>query len=152
MSVACQMAMYGGRDNNLFRGAILESGSISILPWEKSDSEKSNAVFGMIATRIECGNVTDKVECIRRAPYQKIIEAFDVLPTSSTPILLPTIDGNLFHEHPIKSFKEGRVVKVPTIIGTTQDEGSIISTPPPINTDADIRHGLAGESSFRREK
>ena len=58
--------------------------------------------------------------------------------------MLPTIDGNLFHENPVKSFQEGRRVKVPTMVGTTQDEGSFIAASAYINSEDELRQALAG--------
>ena len=144
MSVACQMAMFGGRNDRLFRGAILESGTISTFPWDKSDSDTPNSIFSIVASKVGCGNVTDKVGCIRSAPYQKILDAFDIF--RGTFFITPTIDGNLFKENPIKSFNEGRIVKIPTLLGTTQDEGAIIPPGLPPNTDEDVIQGFAGIS------
>src|SRR2546423_4937181 len=99
MSVACQMAMFGGRNDRLFRGAILESGTISTFPWDKSDSDTPNSIFSIVASKVGCGNVTDKVGCIRSAPYQKILDACDIF--RGTFFITPTIDGNLYKENPI---------------------------------------------------
>jgi carboxylesterase type B len=143
ISVAMQMAVYGGRDDGLFRGAILQSGSISVFPWEKANSNKLNEIFARVTSRLGCANVTDQLGCIREVPYDKIVSAFDVFQRSKMPLMTPTIDGDLFHEHPVKSFQEGRYVKIPTIVGTTQDEGGIVPTAGPLNTDQDIRNAIS---------
>ena len=148
MSIGMHMVMYGGRDDGLFRGAIQQSGGISTLPWETSSSNNSNAGFNNVASKLGCGDAPDKVECIRSLPYQKIFAAVGLAINVPSLRLIPTIDGSLFREHPIKSFEAGRHVKVPTIVGANQDEGSLLIPPggnPLPNTDNDLKEIIGGK-------
>lgn len=148
MSIADHIVAYGGRDDGLFRAAILESGGTTTQSWTTSTSNASNAVFDGVAADLGCGTATSKLACLRSVPYQKIYDTFNPANNGTIPNSFPVIDDSFFVEHPVVSLMAGRFLQIPTIIGHNDDEGALFSAVGPNTTDQ-LRSSLIGISPGR---
>jgi triacylglycerol lipase len=134
ISVFDQMALYDG-DNTyngqpLFRGAIMDSGSI--VPADPVDCPKGNEVFNTVVTNGGCSGASDKLECLRGLDYTTFLNAANSVPgllsySSVALSYLPRPDGTALTQSPEALVQSGKYAKVPFIIGDQEDEGTIFS-------------------------
>ena len=146
-SITVQMAAYGGRDDGLFRGAIIESG-VQFNPLYSGTSQAANDDFQKVVVSAGCAAATDKLQCLRSSSYDSLYAAFQ--PVLRIPYLNPVIDGKLIPQDLVQAYKLGRFVKVPVIIGDNTDEGSGIASVPFLRFDFDfqIRNFIQGTQSL----
>lgn len=144
ISVFDQMALYGGdanyKDKPLFRGAIMNSGSI--VPADPVDCPKGQAVYDDVVERTGCSGAEDTLACLREADYETFLEAVNAVPgilsyNSVALSYLPRPDGNVLPDSPDVLVKSGRYHAVPMIIGDQEDEGTLFSLFQPNLTRAD---------------
>jgi carboxylesterase type B len=147
MSIGAHLVAYGGRNDSLFRAAIMESGSPPTQQWDYATSNFSNAVFNNVSALLNC-STGDKLACLRNVPYETIYNAFNPSLNGSAPQLFPTIDGDFIPENPVHAIVAGRYLSVPIIIGTNDDEGSLFAVLPngTADTDEEVNHTLTGIS------
>ncbi|KLU87663.1 acetylcholinesterase [Magnaporthiopsis poae ATCC 64411] len=128
-SVAMQLAAYGGRDDGLFVGGIIESLFFPAQPY-LSDLEWQ---FDRLTSRIGCDTAedADRVACLRGKSTRELQLAnvgspFPGQPQSPLPLFYwtPCVDGDLIRHLPYTMFERREVIRVPLIIGTDTDEGS----------------------------
>jgi carboxylesterase type B len=134
ISVFDQMALYDG-DNTyngqpLFRGAIMDSGSI--VPADPVDCPKGDEVFNTVVTNGGCAGASDKLECLRGLDYTTFLNAANSVPgllsySSVALSYLPRPDGTALTQSPEVLVQNGKYAKVPFIIGDQEDEGTIFS-------------------------
>ncbi|KAI0205674.1 sterol esterase [Astrocystis sublimbata] len=134
ISVYDQMALYGGnityKDNNLFRAAIMNSGSL--VPAEKPDCERCQDVYDQVVREAGCSSSKDTLQCLRAADYDTFLKAANSVPgllsyTSVALSYVPRPDGVVLPESPDILAKTGRYAAVPMIIGDQEDEGTLFS-------------------------
>jgi cholinesterase len=135
MSIADHLVAYGGRNDNLFRAAILESGGTTTQTWTTATSNSSNQIFDGVVTTLGCASAASKLACLRDLPYATIYDAFNPANNGTIPGSFPVIDGSFFVENPVISLTAGRFLQVPTIIGHNDDEGALFVTTGPNTTD-----------------
>ncbi|KAF6793451.1 carboxylesterase family protein [Colletotrichum sojae] len=112
VSIYSHMMAYGGRDDGLFRGAILESGgAFPLTPPDTAAFQK-------------------KLNCIRALP----VEVFGDKAGSSTG---QSVDGNFTRTSIQRALPAGKYLKVATIVGTNTDEGTT-SAPTGINSTEEL--------------
>ncbi|KAL0930156.1 carboxylesterase family protein [Colletotrichum truncatum] len=112
VSIYSHMMAYGGRDDGLFRGAILQSGgAFPLTPPNTPAFQK-------------------KLDCIRKLPVETFKE--EVGPSTGQ-----SIDGDFSRTSIQRAIPEGRYLKVATIVGPNTDEGTT-SAPTGINTTAQL--------------
>ncbi|KAK9424049.1 putative Carboxylic ester hydrolase [Seiridium unicorne] len=142
--VGHHLTAYGGRDDGLFRAAILQSGS-AVVPVGLKAFPAQESYDKLVLSTI-CSDVEHPLECLRHLPLEEFNSAFDTgNPNDVSPNMsaqsLEEIDGELFHAYGSWSLKESRFVKVPIIIGVVSNEGySWIS--PHMSSWEDLRHHL----------
>ncbi|KAK2599781.1 hypothetical protein N8I77_011506 [Diaporthe amygdali] len=129
VSIYSHMLAYGGRDDGLFRGAILESGGA--FPLTPPDTEKFQSTFDSLIGNTSCSSQTnasaaEKLDYIRRLP----VDIFRAKVGSSTG---QSVDGDFSRTSIQRALPAGEYVKIATIIGTNTDEGTT-SAPTGINT------------------
>ncbi|KAJ5443415.1 carboxylesterase family protein [Penicillium daleae] len=90
-SVGLQLLAYGGRDDGLFRAAVAQSGSPTLM-WPSVTADEWQPLYN------------------------------DDLTTLNRPN--PVVDGDFLRELGSTALKAGKFVKVPLMLGTTQDEGT----------------------------
>lgn len=131
-SVAYHMFGYGGRDDKLFRGAILESGGpqgcqVETLSWYNSAIENLTRTVG-------CWGAKDQLACLRSLDYTTLFAAHPSV------VWNPLLDGDFLQGYPSQLVERGQYVKVPIITGANTDEGFAISGTP--NTEQDIFNSI----------
>jgi para-nitrobenzyl esterase len=116
----------------LFRGAILESGTILSLPflstYARSDPEKSIAVSGMLADIFGAGDDENGLARMRRANAETManLSAFTMDQTMPSAFFLtPVFDGKVIPKNPAAELSSGNFNRVNILIGFNGDEGSI---------------------------
>lgn len=119
---------------NLFRGAIMQSGAQSTAPITNT-STGWNAPYNNTAQNAGCmapnttnlGNLTTW-QCLKRIPADTLMAAAAKTKASlqySLPyIWAPSVDGDIVPESPWKMLQEGRFSRVPFITGNVRDEGT----------------------------
>jgi carboxylesterase type B len=134
ISVFDQMLLYGGnatyKGKNLFRGAIMNSGSA--IPADPVDGDKAQAIYDTVVDRAGCAGAADTLSCLRMAPYETFYDAVTSVPgafsyNSVALSYLPRPDGVVLPLSPEQAGKEGKFYKVPAIIGDQEDEGTLFS-------------------------
>lgn len=142
-SVGMHLVAYGGRDDKLFRGAIMESGNP--VPYSSLvGDEVAQPVFDTIAGSAGCNSSNDKLECLRQVSFEKLNNAINT--TDVPQNYQPYLDGDFVEQYPSLQLAAGRFVHVPIIDGANSDEGYSAS-PIGLNTTADFVDSLSCRSS-----
>ncbi|RKK36027.1 hypothetical protein BFJ66_g13698 [Fusarium oxysporum f. sp. cepae] len=116
-SVGAQILAYNGRDDKLFRSAILQSGAPISLA---SQSDLSEDLYNLLLKNTSCSSL----ECLRSLPFVDLNKALNSTALSGWN---PKIDGDFVARHSSQQLKDGAFVKVPIIVGATTDEGTSFS-------------------------
>ncbi|KAL4801466.1 Alpha/Beta hydrolase protein [Aspergillus unguis] len=145
VSVYSHLMAYGGRNDNLFRAAILESGGA--FPLTHANTTTFQETFDSLVTDTSCASVVnasaaDQLDCIRQLPVETFLSAVG-------PGTGQSIDGSFTRTSIQFALPEGIFVRVPTIVGTNTDEGTN-SAPTGVNTTEQLREPLA--QGFHRPK
>ena len=126
-SIAFQFTAYGGRDDKLFVGGIAES---PFLPTHRTVSE-SEFQFNRFAKTLGCSDTHDPLACLRSLDTAKLQSADVVSPFPGGPngvepswYFLPVVDGTFSPDYLYRLLEEGRVTKLPLIVGDDSDEGT----------------------------
>ncbi|KAH7413377.1 Alpha/Beta hydrolase protein [Cadophora sp. MPI-SDFR-AT-0126] len=134
ISVLDQMALYDGdhtyKGKPLFRGAMMNSGSI--VPADPVDCPKGQDVYDTVVEAAGCASSSNTLECLRAAPYDTFQNASNSVSgllsyTSIALSYLPRPDGTALTESPELLIASGRYAKVPFIIGSQEDEGTLFA-------------------------
>ena len=134
ISVFDQMALYGGdaqyKGKDLFRGAIMNSGSI--VPADPVDCPKGQAIYDQVVNRAGCDGADDTLNCLREVDYDTFLDAVNSVPgilsyNSVALSYLPRPDGDVLPDSPDVLASSGRYHAVPMIIGDQEDEGTLFS-------------------------
>ena len=136
--------MINGGNQTLFDRAIIESGTAG---YTMSSVKEKKESFDETVRRIGCEGASDIVACMEALP--PTVLANNTITDLTEPF--PIIDGVLITEQPMESLKNGRVSKVPTIVGTCTHEGTFFVARR-IKTEKDIRPALKFLLPFLTEK
>lgn len=122
--MAYHLTAYGGRDDNLFVGAIPQS---PFFPTSRTVKE-SEFQYKRFLHDTGCAKHKDSLSCLRELPLSTIQKYNSPLPLTDTTgkpnhYFLPVVDGDFSQEHMYKQFAEGRFIKVPTLVGGDTNEG-----------------------------
>ncbi|EPS45987.1 hypothetical protein H072_45 [Dactylellina haptotyla CBS 200.50] len=122
-SVGFQQIAYNGRDDGLFRGAIMQSGSpVMYRPFPFPDTNQKN--YDAVIEATGCAEASDSLQCLRAVDVELLNKALN---TTSGMEFQPVIDGEFITSLGSQALLSGRYVKVPTIVGSTSDEGASFS-------------------------
>ncbi|KAL2675704.1 hypothetical protein Neosp_011894 [[Neocosmospora] mangrovei] len=122
-SLGMQLVAYDGNYNNLFRSAILESGS----PVAKfADADTWQPYFDALVKKTGCTNETARLECLRELPWETLNDIFNN--TNPLGVTAPTfsavVDGDFMTAQGSRLLKDGKFAHVPVLIGNNFDEGT----------------------------
>ena len=131
ISVFDQLALFDGnntyKDRPLFRGAIMDSGSIT--PTEPVNGVKAQRIFDTVIEAAGCASAADsaKLECLRGVDYDIFVNASNVVPTllgydSLAFSYAPRPDGRILTASPEDLAQTGKYAAVPMIIGNQENE------------------------------
>ncbi|KAL9053374.1 MAG: hypothetical protein Q9162_004815 [Coniocarpon cinnabarinum] len=154
-SVGFHLLAYNGRDDGLFRGAVMESGNP--VPYRGLNgtgyyqphydnltaSVKPGAGFSQQGLD-SCAEATDSLDCLRYVDMASLNEAIN---TTFATAWFPVVDGEFIAEFPSRQMERGAFVKVPIISGANTDEGTSFA-PEGINNTADFRRLVSDSPSL----
>ncbi|KAM9880711.1 secreted lipase-like protein 1 [Verticillium dahliae] len=123
-----KLAAYGGRNDNLFVGAMAQSAFFPAQP-HVSDLEYQ---FDRVLDEVGCRSAQDKMKCLRGTSMGTLQRANDISPFPGrihAPHFYwtPCVDGDLLVDYPSVLFKTGNFVQVPVLFGVCKDEGSVFA-------------------------
>lgn len=138
-SIAYHLFSYGGRDDGLFHGAIMESGGptgtqVQTLPYYTAPVANLTAAVG-------CSTAQDQLACLRSLSQDQLYAA------RPSQVWNPLIDGDFLTGYPSQLMREGQFIKVPLLTGANTDEGTSFSISN-INTDKELFDGLLTWRSY----
>ncbi|KAI8235720.1 hypothetical protein K4K54_005429 [Colletotrichum sp. SAR 10_86] len=146
LSVGKHLIAYGGRDDGLFRGAIMQSGGMAEKwPYNVKDPVAyTEDLYRNITETTGCADKTSPLECLRNLPVESLSAALNV---SNTPVFsgtglgpwLTQVDGDFLQDGPTASLDKGHFVRVPIMYSTTTDEATVFMFGGPIDTDDDFK-------------
>ena len=120
------------KSGKLFRGAIMNSGSI--VPATDVASPKPQNIYDTVVTAAGCSSAADSLACLRSVSYGTFLNAVNSVPgifsyRSVDLSYLPRPDphDNFFPVSPEIAVSNGAFTKVPVIIGDQEDEGTLFS-------------------------
>lgn len=134
ISVLDQMLLYDGNytynGEPLFRGAIMDSGSI--IPTNPVDGDAAQNVYDSVVSASGCSSANDTLECLRGLDYTTYLNAVNSVPSivsynSVALSYLPRPDGTIITDSPEVLVKNGKYAPVPMIIGDQEDEGTVFA-------------------------
>ncbi|KAF2192475.1 lipase [Zopfia rhizophila CBS 207.26] len=114
-SIALHLHSYGGRNDDLFHAAILESGGpvgAFLAPLAHYNAPVEN-----LTRTTGCWTASDKLACLRSLPSEQLFAA------QTSQVWNPIVDGDFLEAYPSASMDEGNFIKVPLITGANSDEG-----------------------------
>ncbi|RYP40375.1 hypothetical protein DL767_001730 [Monosporascus sp. MG133] len=143
-SIAYHMFAYDGRDDGLFRGAILESGGptgaqVEPLSWY-------NTAFENLTRTVGCWDDVkpgDRIACLRGVDEATLFAA------RPSVVWNPLLDGDFLTGYPSQLMQQGKYVKVPLLTGDNTDEGFAVSVSGmPLDTEEDLFNNLLSWRSY----
>lgn len=130
-SVGNHLIAFGGRDDKLFRGAIMESGGpIALLPLSPNQG-----AFNNLTQATGCSSASDKLQCLRQLPFTQLNQVLNN--TGLGTVWAPVLDGDFIKARASEQLAQGKFVKVPIISGTNSDEGTVFG-PMGVETTTDF--------------
>ncbi|KAK1625753.1 Alpha/Beta hydrolase protein [Colletotrichum phormii] len=146
LSVGKQLIAYGGRDDGLFHGAIMQSGGMAEKwPYNVKDpAAYTEDLYRNLTETTSCSDAVSPLECLRTLPVEAISAALNV---SITPVFsgtglgpwLTQVDGDFLQDGPTASLEKGHFVRVPIMYSTTSDEATVFMFGGKLDTDEDFR-------------
>ncbi|CAN8102093.1 unnamed protein product [Discula destructiva] len=151
LSVGKHLIAYGGRDDGLFRGAILESGGMAEKwPYNVANATAYTAdLYQNLTDATGCASQPSPLECLRNLPLDVLSTALNitdtpVYPGSGLGPWLTVVDGDLLQDGPSDSLAAGHFNSNITIMYTTlTDEASVFLFGPAVKTDDDFAAAVA---------
>jgi carboxylesterase type B len=140
-SIAYHLFSYDGRNDALFRAAIMESGGptgtqVQDLSYYSSPVENLTRTVG-------CWTSSNQLSCLRNLSSQALFAA------SPSQVWNPIVDGDFLTGYPSQLIRDEKFNAVPLLIGTNTDEGTSFSVSSPVpNTETDLFHGLMTWRSY----
>jgi carboxylesterase type B len=140
-SLGMQLIAYDGHHDDLFRGAVLQSGS----PVAKfTNADGWQPYFDALVAKTGCAGENDRLGCLRGLDWQTLNAIFngtnplDVRP----PTLSAVVDGDFITGQGSVLLKQGKFAKVPLLTGNNFDEGTAYAKQG-VNTDDEFASWLA---------
>ncbi|KAI8679341.1 Carboxylic ester hydrolase [Fusarium keratoplasticum] len=125
--VASQLTAYGGRDDGLFRAAILESATgfhtafreetvKDALDWDKG--------YAQLLKLTGCESAKDSLQCLREVPSLELAEKIGNI---TFPVYLDIVDGDFIQDDRSGLVRQGKFAHVPVINGAATDDGDFFA-------------------------
>ncbi|KAK8132118.1 hypothetical protein PG999_000291 [Apiospora kogelbergensis] len=123
-SVGAQLLAYGGRDEGLFRAAIMQSGTGYETDFGEVDvpGQTWQQYYDTLVSKTNCAGAADTLQCLREVPTWDLSNILNS--TTSPSFTSPTVDGDFIQGPRWQLVRDGKFVHVPLIIGTNFDEGT----------------------------
>ncbi|ROV94400.1 hypothetical protein VSDG_05978 [Cytospora chrysosperma] len=128
-SIAYHLFSHGGRDDGLFRGAIMESGGPTGA--QVQDLAYYSVPVENLTRTVGCYTAEDQLACLRGLDTDTLFAA------SPAQVWNPLVDGEFLTGYPSALIRDGQYNAVPLLTGTNTDEGTGFSPSKP-DTEADL--------------
>ncbi|PYH77459.1 alpha/beta-hydrolase [Aspergillus uvarum CBS 121591] len=146
-SVGYHLRAFNGRDDELFRAGIMESGPVIPQGPLNLTSEYQERFDGIVAAAgCSSHQNSTKLDCLRSLPFATLNNILNT--TTYNTGWEPTVDGDFVARYPSQQLEDGAFVHVPIIAGTTTDEGTT-QCPKPVNTSLELRGWMTETSSYQ---
>ncbi|CCC04969.1 unnamed protein product [Sordaria macrospora k-hell] len=131
-SVAMHLLAYGGRNDNLFVGAMSESLFFPAQPYVNELEYQ----FDRLTQQVGCLSVEpeEQLACLRNQDVISLQAANHAqhFPGHEGPLLpifywTPCVDGDFLQDLPYRLMRRGQFLNVPILFGTNTDEGSVFA-------------------------
>lgn len=123
--IATCLHVLSPKSAGLFHRAIVESGACSI---PGSTEKAAEAQGDQLATALGCTDASKALECLRGKTPDEILVALPGKPAEIGPggaAWVPVVDGVNMPDQPAAMLAGGQFAKVPVLLGSNKDEGSI---------------------------
>jgi acetylcholinesterase len=141
-SIGYHLMAYGGRNDHLFRQAILESGSSAAV--SLTNASQWQPYFNALVEAVQCNGTAAALDCLRGLPWETLNNVFN---STTFPVSIPGIgahiDGDMISDQGYTPLREGNFVKVPVLMGINTDEGASFATQGINTTDQFINFVLS---------
>ncbi|KPM41497.1 hypothetical protein AK830_g5082 [Neonectria ditissima] len=135
-SVGAQLVAYGGRDDDLFHAAILQSGSPLPGTFKPQTAKSWKPYYDALLVATNCSSAAHSVACLRRVPTDKLSAVFNSS-FATAPGYGQVVDGDFLVAPGDALLRQAKFVKVPLLTGTNFDEGTLYATKG-INTSSEF--------------
>jgi acetylcholinesterase len=129
-SVSVSLHLLSPLSQNLFRNAIMQSGS-ALADWALLKNDEAMERYTGIMTSMGCvGNASAVIECAKRVDPRTAIEKADehFFTQANHGVaqftFLPIVDNYFLEEEPINLLNRGKFKKCPVLLGANKDEGN----------------------------
>ncbi|KAF7555476.1 hypothetical protein G7Z17_g2154 [Cylindrodendrum hubeiense] len=126
-SVGAQLVAYGGRNDGLFHGAVLQSGSSLPGILKPATASSWAPYYNKLLEATSCASASDSVSCLRRVPTAQLSSIFNSS-FAAAPGWGQVVDNDFFVAPGDSLLKQGKFVKVPLLLGANFDEGTAYAT------------------------
>ncbi len=147
--VSVAMLMVTPLSEGLFQRAIAESGSVSLFPmrhvresWNGTEPMENSGID--LAKNLGCKGAPNELEIMRSKSDEEILAASEKVQIDANKLFSgktfpywPIVDGWVIPEDPSDVVQSGRCHKIPFMIGTNADEGSIFTAAVPARQPSD---------------
>jgi acetylcholinesterase len=113
ISVALHLVAGGARSTDLFRGAIMESGTTYTTVFQPASAYQ--AQYDAVTKAAGCDSAKDTLACLRAVP----LSTFTAATNRSNLGWNPVVDGVFLPEYPSRLLAAGKYVRVPILLGGT---------------------------------
>ncbi|KAG8624937.1 hypothetical protein KVT40_006688 [Elsinoe batatas] len=137
-STALQLMAYGGDTQDLFRGAIMASGSF--FGFGQRSLAQAQNVYDNITDHTGCASAVDTLQCLKDLPLSTINQT--IYEQNEGENFGPVIDGDFFRSYPFVAFRNGRLPSVNIIVGCNSDEGMSLGGQTNANTSDELSQYL----------
>ncbi|KAF3275389.1 hypothetical protein TWF970_006836 [Orbilia oligospora] len=146
LSIGLHQLAYNGRDDKLFSGVMMISGSpIFFRPSPFPETFQAN--YEYLITQTGCENRTDSLQCLRERPIGQLNLAIN---TTLGQFTTAVVDGEMVAGIPSQNLKHGRFVKVPSMVASSTDEGAgYARMVQRYDTDAQVRAYVEGYTQYK---
>lgn len=125
--VASQLTAFGGRDDGLFRAAILESATgfhTNFREEEVDDAPNWDKGYTSLLKSTGCETAKDSLQCLREVPS---LELAEIIGNVSFPVYLDIVDGDFIQDDRSELVRQEKFVHVPIINGVATDDGDFFA-------------------------
>ncbi|KAL4094141.1 hypothetical protein PRIC1_009805 [Phytophthora ramorum] len=122
-SIGYQLIAYDGRDDGLFRSAVMQSGASAYWPKSFKNASAWDVYYDSITDAANCSSAEDTLECLRHVPIDTLSAVFNSS-AATTAMYAPSVDGDFLTDVGPKLIGEGKFVHVPILHGANFDEGT----------------------------
>ncbi|TPX38241.1 hypothetical protein SmJEL517_g00388 [Synchytrium microbalum] len=119
LSIGSHLIASNGRQT-MFHRAILESGSSLSGAYFNADAPVPTSTYNTIVANAGCSKAADKINCLRTLKWQDL---FAAIPSNAS--FGPVIDELYLNNKPRVAFANQLFSKIPVIIGTNTNEGTL---------------------------